>query len=346
LGSFSFKTQSFQSKEALQQWALNNDGSFQINAFDQDGWQQDEVFARVGVDINFPFSYSESKRSCIIAIIDTGFDFSNLSTLQHRWKNSNETPNDGLDNDRNGYIDDTSGWNFSQMNGVLSQKSNNFHGTHVLGTFFAKGDSFIGVLANTDIQYIPLVVLGNSNDTGTIDSLIAAIQYAEAAGASICNLSLSTYLDDSRLYDVMRKSSMLFIVAAGNDGEDMDNSELKKYPATYTLNNLISVANLRCDGELNLCSNYGKDTVDIAAPGTDIISTYKNNSYEYMSSTSCAAPFVSGAAALVYSESPKPITSAEIRTIILNSTTKRNSLFGKVKSGGMLNITNALESIQ
>ena len=132
---------------------------------------------------------------------------------------------------------------------------------------------------------------------------------------------------------------MLFVVAAGNDGADLELAP--SYPASYHLDNLITVANLRYDGNLDPTSSYGASSVDLAAPGTHILSTTPGNSYSYMTGTSMAAPMVTGAAAMVWSHFDG-IGAAEVKEILLNSVTPLDSLSGKVKTGGMLNVGAAL----
>ncbi|CAN3958063.1 NADH:flavin oxidoreductase/NADH oxidase N-terminal domain-containing protein, partial [Dysosmobacter welbionis] len=128
-------------------------------------------------------------------------------------------------------------------------------------------------------------------------------------------------------------SDMLFVVAAGNDGADLELAP--SYPASYHLDNLITVANLRYDGNLDPTSSYGASSVDLAAPGTHILSTTPGNSYSYMTGTSMAAPMVSAAAAMLYSQFPDA-TLADVKDILLSSVQKLDSLTGLTATGGML----------
>lgn len=171
------------------------------------------------------------------------------------------------------------------------------------------------------------------------ESVVQAIQYAEANGASICNISLGTSYDEPALYQAIADSSMLFVVAAGNDGTN--NDDIPCYPASYELDNIISVANLNYNGALHHTSNYGAVSVDLAAPGSYIFSTVSENYYDYMTGTSMAAPMVTAAAAMLYSYHGD-ITLADVREILLSSVTKLDSLSGVVASGGMLNLGAAM----
>ena len=189
------------------------------------------------------------------------------------------------------------------------------------------------------VKLMPVKALGGGDGEGNTAALIKAIRYAEDNGASICNLSLTSPTNDQALYCAIRDSSMLFVAAAGNDGKDIDRTPV--YPASYELDNVISAANISCGGELHESSNYGVGSVDLAAPGSYILSTTPGNTYSYMTGTSMAAPMVTGAAAMVWSHFDG-IGAAEVKEILLNSVTPLDSLSGKVKTGGMLNVGAAL----
>jgi subtilisin family serine protease len=169
--------------------------------------------------------------------------------------------------------------------------------------------------------------------------VIQAIQYAQANGASICNLSLGNSTDDRALYRVMANSPMLFVVAAGNDGTSADTTP--SYPACYDLDNIISVANLNYDGTLHYSSSYGVVSVDLAAPGSYILSTTPDNGYGFMTGTSMAAPMVTAAAAMVYSYYGD-ITLADVKEILLSSVHTLDSLSGNTATGGMLDLGAAM----
>ena len=189
-----------------------------------------------------------------------------------------------------------------------------------------------------------LKALGGENGEGTTLSLALAIKYAEANGATICNLSLGTDTNDKVLYRTMKKSKMLFVVAAGNGGEDgrgIDIDKKPSYPASYDLDNIITVANIKADGTLSASSDYGASSVDIGAPGTDIISTSAGGKYAYMTGTSMAAPFVTAAAAMVYS-SNADLTLADTKNILLSTVQTDTALSGKTVSGGILDCGSAV----
>lgn len=319
------------------QWALSNDGTL-INL-------ADHTSAVAGIDINAEEAwkiYGEGKRDVVIALIDTGVEITHPELADSIWVNEDEIPGNGIDDDGNGYIDDTYGWDFYYNNHQVYNGSEDSHGTHAAGTIAASSDNgqgIAGIVPGDRVSVMVLKVLGGSSGKGSTVDVVRAIQYAEANGASICNLSLGGTSYDPALYQAMANSSMLFVVAAGNDGVDTD--AVPTYPASYSLENLIAVANVSYDGTLNPTSNYGAVSVDLGAPGSYILSTAAGSGYAYMTGTSMAAPMVTAAAALVYSYYDD-ISLADVRTILLSSTSPLSSLSGKTVTGGMLDLAAAL----
>lgn len=167
--------------------------------------------------------YDGGKREVVIALIDTGVDSSHEDRQDILWTNENEIPGNGTDDDGNGYVDDVNGWNFYNSNNrIYASASDDSHGTHAAGTIAASGDNGIGIagiVQNENVKLMVLKVLGGSDGGGTTASIIEAIRYAQANGAAICNLSLGSSFNDRALYQAMAASSMLFVAAAGNDGE-------------------------------------------------------------------------------------------------------------------------------
>ncbi len=302
--------------------------------------------AVAGIDINAEAAwklYNGGNRDVIIALIDTGVDASHEDLAGALWVNEDEIAGNGVDDDKNGYIDDTNGWNFYRNNNrIYTSSSDDSHGTHGAGTIAANSGNELGISGITDsdsVKIMSLKALGGISGSGSTASLIEAIRYAEANGASICNLSLAGSDNDRALYQTIADSSMLFVIASGNDGTNTDRTPC--YPASYDLDNIISVANLSYDGTLHYSSNYGTSSVDIAAPGAYILSTTPDNSYGYMTGTSMSAPMVSAAAAMLYSHYDS-ISLADVKEILLSTATELDSLQGKVSSGGMLNLGAAM----
>lgn len=310
------------------------------------------TFARAGMDINLTLarqSYDalESKSQVIVAVIDTGVQTDHEDLKNSIWTNPGEIAGDGADNDKNGFVDDVHGWNFYSGNGSLYQGSEDNHGTHSAGTIAAEknGVGISGICDPAYVKIMPLKVLGTKDGIGTPENVAKAIRYAEAQGASVCNLSFGTGKFNQELYDTMKNSEMLFVVAAGNgdkEGKGINLDEHPVYPAAFDLDNIISVASMRLDGTMEPSSNYGSGAVDLAAPGKYILSTISEGQYAYMSGTSMAAPMVSGAAALIKSARPG-LSTEKIREILLDSSEKNGAMAGRTVTGGMLDAGKAME---
>lgn len=365
---------------AIYQWALQNEGQLQLTGLQNRFESVDPFYASVlelareegirspavgpgnyevvttdavpGIDINMRKAWevydssAADKRSVTVTIIDTGIDISHPELKDAIWINEDEIPGDGIDNDGNGYIDDYYGWNFFADTNTVFVGGEDDHGTHAAGTISAarNNEGIAGITSNQYVKIMPVKVLGTQQGIGDAESVIAGIRYAEANGASICNLSFGTYTDYPQLKEVIQNSGMLFIISAGNGdyygrGYDIDQSPV--YPASYNLDNVITVSNLLFDGNLDGTSNFGAACVDIAAPGSYILSCTTNNSYGFMSGTSMSAPMVTGVAAMVYSYRTD-LQLSEVKNVILNSAHKTETLSGKNVSGGMLDAYAAL----
>ncbi|MEH7116862.1 S8 family serine peptidase [Neobacillus vireti] len=247
-------------------WGLNNTGQ--------------PINGRAGVaniDINYPealdeFNTGTTPQQVVVGVIDTGIDINHTDLKDNIWTNPGEIAGNGLDDDKNGFIDDVHGWDFnSGDNTVYDPRDGDEHGTHVAGTIAAKGNNGMGITGIApNVKIMPLKFLG-ADGTGSTANAVLAIEYAQKMGVKIINTSWSGSEYDQALKDAIDHSSMLFIAAAGNDGIDVDNQP--EYPASYDSENVISVAAIDNAGNLADFSNYGVNNVDIAAPGVNILST-------------------------------------------------------------------------
>ena len=311
------------------QWALNGTSDFGINV--DEAWE-----LTTGSD------------DVIVAIIDTGVDITHEDLVNNIFINENEVIN-SQDDDGNGYVDDTHGWDFTTYQSVNDNGDNSVydgtiiedenvdsHGTHVAGIVAAELNSkgVCGVAPN--ITVLPVKILDANG--GTVFQAIKAIEYAEAMGAKIANCSWTSENYSQFLHDTMNNSDMLFICASGNDGNNCE--ENPTYPANYSLDNIISVGATDSNGALADFSNYGTD-VDIAAPGKEIYSTLPNNTYGYMDGTSMAAPYVTGVASLLLSVS-SDLTAAELKNRVLNTVEVVNGLNATISTSGIVNASRCI----
>lgn len=337
------------------QWGLYNYGT---NLTDfvrtQDGGQGVTISQKKGLDINVKNLWKQLNKKntgkVIVANIDTGVDYTSPDLKSVMWKNPKEKKN-GKDSDKNGYKDDIYGWNFyNNNNKVYSNKAYGYdyeddHGTHGAGTIAAvrnNGYGIAGIASGTNVKLMTIKVLGGRKGEGTTLSVIKGIKYAKKMGAKICNFSFGSYQNDKMLRDVIKDcKDMLFICAAGN--ERNNNDRYPAYPASYNYSNVVSVANLDYTGYLESYSNYGKKSVLLAAPGTDIFSLGVNERGIVETGTSMAAPMVTGTAALIYAKYPG-MTPAMVKNALRRGATRINSLNGKVASGGYLNAEKTVNS--
>jgi large repetitive protein len=223
----------------------------------------------------------------------------------------------------------------------------NGHGTHVAGTIGASGNNGLGVTGVAwNAQILPIRVL-NADGDGTLVDVIAAYEYADDQGAKVVNLSLGGDHPSQAEYDALRAASdVLFVAAAGNDGADVDRTD--SYPCAYDLPNVVCVAATDGNDGLASFSNYGATSVDLAAPGDRILSTYydrnsRSNAYAYLDGTSMATPHVAGAAALLLGQHPE-LTPWQAREMLLAGAHPEAGLAGKVATGGRLDVLATLNA--
>jgi subtilisin family serine protease len=286
----------------------------------------------------------------VVAIIDSGIDVSHPYLAANIWTNPGEVADNGVDDDRNGYIDDIHGWNF--VDNTPNVQDGYGHGTHVAGIVAAAGTA--GVSTAGIGWNVSLMALKFQDNTGLgfTGAAIAGIQYATmmrrdfGINVVVINNSwggttgFSTMLQDA--IRVAGEAGITFVVAAGNSGAD--NDAVARYPSGYDLPNVIAVAATGSTGALAGFSNYGATTVDLGAPGTAIYSTLPGGRYGSLSGTSQATPQVSGAVARLAAAKPG-ISVAEVRTALFASVDKLPDLAGRVATGGRLNVFAALASV-
>jgi subtilisin family serine protease len=289
--------------------------------------------------------------SVYIGVIDEGIMLHHEDLAGNGWTNPYD-PNDGADNDGNGYADDVNGWDFAGNDNSVYDGSSDDHGTHVAGTIAAAGGNGKGVAGVCwKIKLIAVKFLGRNG--GTTANAIKAVDYVTDLktrhGLNIVatNNSWGGGGYSKGRYDAIERSGradILFVAAAGNSGVNTDVSP--HYPSSYPNANIISVAAIDKSGNLASWSNYGATSVDLGAPGVSVWSTIPNkrnqSSYSSYSGTSMATPHVTGAAAL-YAAAHPGATAGVIKGVLLSTTAATPSLqSGKTATGGRLNVSAAL----
>lgn len=298
--------------------------------------------------VNAPMAWNVTTgEDVVVAVIDSGIDYNHPDLKDNIWTNPGEIPNDGIDNDGNGYVDDVHGWNCVADNN--DPMDDYYHGTHVAGIIGAQSDNNIGVAGVApNVKMVPIKFIDNDG-IGTSSAAISAMSYAKANNIKLINASWSINPEDlgcPALFRKIQSSDALFVAAAGNSREDNDTH--KHFPANWELDNIISVAATNSNGELAECSDWGATTVDIAAPGDLVRSTFpvndKKGPYGDCTGTSMAAPHVTGTAALILSLHPE-YTVAQLKQAILDSADYSQKLVGKVATNGILNTAKALGKV-
>jgi subtilisin family serine protease len=297
-------------------------------------------------DLERPASSSDKT---IVAIIDSGIAKTHpvFSSSHSIWVNKVEKNGKaGVDDDKNGFIDDINGWNFILNNS--NNNDDNDHGTHVAGIVLGVGqDIFSGAAEESKIQIMPLKFL-NAAGSGATSDAIEAVYYAVDNGAKVINNSWGgTYNSKALLesFQYAESKGVVIVSAAGNANKNNDESDM--FPANYILSNTISVLATNTDDSRAAFSNYGAKSVSVGAPGVAIVSTIPGDCpelgcFEYMSGTSMAAPFVSGLAVLVAREAPQ-LTAGQIKNVIMKSVDLVNVLSDKALAGGRVNAYRTIE---
>jgi subtilisin family serine protease len=307
-------------------WGMSGDASTLDNQF---GSQADKAWT-VGTGSN----------SVYVGIIDEGYQHDHPDLIANRGTNLREDF-DGVDDDRNGYVDDVYGWDFDGGNNSVYDGMQDDHGTHVAGTIGAQGGNDFGVAGVTwNVKLLSAKFLGTNG--GTTANAVKAVDYftnLKKAGVNLVatNNSWGGGGYSQALYDAIARAkaaNILFIAAAGNNGTN--NDVTVRYPAGYDVPNVITVAAFNKAGALAGFSNYGVTTVDLGAPGVGIWSTLPGGTYGAYDGTSMATPHVTGAVALL--AATQSATAASIKNALLSTVAATPALSGKTLTGGRLDV--------
>lgn len=300
-----------------------------------------------GIDINAlkAWDITTGSEDIVVGIVDTGIDYTHPDLSPNMWVNPGEIPNNGIDDDGNGVVDDVYGYNAVNNDG--DPLDDNDHGSHCAGTIGAAADNNEGIVGVAwKVKLMGLKFL-SADGSGSLNNALETINYAldmKKRGVNIRILSNSWggggY--SQALYDAIKnlnKEGIVFVAAAGNSAANTD--RYANYPSCYDVENVCAVAAINNQNTLASFSNYGAKTVDVAAPGVDVYSTVTGGGYEFFSGTSMATPHVSGVAALMLANNPK-LTPKELIAKLVSSSQPTESLKGKVLANGRVDAFAAL----
>jgi thermitase len=274
----------------------------------------------------------EGSRKVVVAVVDTGIDANHKDLAENLWHDDKENR------------PDIYGWNF--VNNKANPSDDHGHGTHIAGIIGAIADPNTGVSGVAHhVSIMPIKYYSESNSGAVnLSNTVRALNYAIDHGAKIINYSGGGPEFSDEEYSAIRRAEakgILVVAAAGNEHQNTDQDENFYYPAAYRLSNIISVASTDMNNNLLPSSNWGRQSVDVAAPGENIYSTLPGGKFGYMTGTSQSTAFVSGLAALLLSHDPS-LTPKQLKEIIRTSVDRFPQLQYKLASGGRVNAYTAL----
>ncbi len=314
-----------------EQWGLHNTG---------------QLSGTVDADLNGPefWDILDSTPGLVIAVLDSGLNFTHPDLQNIAWANPGEISGDGIDNDLSGKIDDLTGWDF--VNNDNNPTDDHGHGSNVSGIIAANRNNGVGVAGLlSGVQILTCKIL-NASNSGLTSNLIAATTYARQRGVSLMNLSLQNYPFSTALnteFTACQAAGILLSICAGNQG--VNNDLTPNYPSSYSHPNIIAVGNhdrtdARWSGTFNP-SNYGLVSVDLFAPGRDILSPILGTAYSSYTGTSQATPYVTAICGALKYANPT-WTAVEIKASVLSSVVTKAGYNGLCVTGGRAHAVNSV----
>ena len=329
-----YANQAFKSNDSYYSklWAIENNGQ-DVNG--KSGTKDADM------DVDEAWKLEKGEHNVVVAVLDTGVDYTHNDLADNMWSGNT---NHGYD-----FAGDDDGNNDNNpMPDEPYDKKGHYHGTHVAGTIGAVGDNNLGVTGVVQNVQIMAVKVFRPKGYAYNSDILEGMDYVSQQidnGVNIVAINASYGGGGGSNGDTMDQAiqklgdkGVVFCAAAGNDGKNIDNHP--SYPASYDATNIITVAASDQNDELASFSNYGKKTVEVAAPGTNILSTFPGNKYAYLQGTSMATPQVVGTVALLASLKPDSSVSDRIKAIV-HSVDKKGSLTDKVSSKGRVNVNKA-----
>ena len=330
-----------------EQWGLQNTGlevNYAVGTYDAD------------IDATAAWSIHTDCCDVIVAVIDSGIKYNHPDLAANMWVNTGETPGDSIDNDGNGYVDDICGYDFCTADdGFMDPDPMDYygHGTHCAGIIGAVGNNNEGIAGVCwRVRLMALKICDDNGDNWIGSAAISALEYAHDMGAKVLSCSWGFWDDPYALQienaiQALQYSNVLAVFSSGNYSTDID--EYDFYPAGFDFDHIISVMATDENDERSIwseysSSNWGETNVDLAAPGSNILSTWINNPYYYFSDgTSMATPFVAGAAAMLIAEHPW-MTGGMAKKTMMANVDVLDSLDNSCVTEGRLNVYKAIIS--
>jgi subtilisin family serine protease len=329
---------------------------YRINTTPNDA-QWADLYGMIKINAPQAWETTTGDPSVVVAVIDTGVDRNHEDLAANIWQNPGEIAANGVDDDANGFIDDTYGWDF--LNGDNDPVDGHSHGTHCSGTIGGVGNNGIGVAGvNWNVQVMALKTHDDVAGGSTSVTVISTFQYVTMMKNRGINIratsnsyggppeagSYDQALKDA--IDASGRAGVLNVFAAGNQltvDQEEDNDVLPTYPGSYNSPSILAVAASDQNDNRASFSHYGATTVDVAAPGVGIRSTIPNNGYGNKSGTSMSTPHTAGAAALIAAAHPK-LSAASIKATLMNTVDVLPQWSGLIFTGGRINVGNAIAS--
>ncbi len=291
------------------------------------------------------------KEDVIVAVVDTGVDYNHEDLKASMWVNKDEIPGNGIDDDNNGYVDDVHGIDtLERVSGDATgdPMDTHNHGTHVAGTIAAvqnNGIGIAGIASSAKIMAIRTVPnFGDETDVDVAESFL----YAARNGARLINCSFGKRVNEggTLVKDTIKfigeNYGVLVISSAGNDSQNIDTH--LKYPASFDNEHMLVIASSTNRGRFSYFSNYGPTNVDVAAPGSSIYSTIRNNRYASYSGTSMASPTTTGMAAELLAINPN-LGPLELKKLIMDTVTPKTPMANSMMTSGVVDLKTAIESL-
>ena len=294
-----------------------------------------------GIEAQEAWKLTKGDKFLKVAVIDTGVDYTHKDLKHQMWVNKAERDGEpGVDDDGNGYVDDIHGYDFANDDG--DPQDGNGHGTHCAGTIGAAHNKtgVRGVLGKVQLVGIKFLT---DRGSGTTAGAIKAIDYATKLKVQVMSNSWGGGGYSKLLEEAIERANdagIVFVAAAGNSRAN--NDEKPHYPSNYETENVIAVASHTSSDKLSYFSCFGKTTVDVSAPGSAIMSTWKGGGYKSISGTSMATPHVSGIVGLMLSRD-KDLTPAEVKKRLLDSCHEKDAYLDKVVCNGRVSALKAIK---